>query len=104
MPAQNRLNSVCHSIAHHGASGLSYAPQHVADECAQLNIDRMVFDLLLESPFQESTSNNERLVMAMRALHLTFRSILDFRLRISSRLRLHLLRLQIVTVAFVNVR
>jgi hypothetical protein len=50
MPSEKRLNSVCHSIAHHAVSGLSWIHPHLGRACRQAGLSGVSIDLLADNP------------------------------------------------------
>jgi hypothetical protein len=50
MTSIKKLSSVCHNIAHHAVSGLSYVHPHLRQACKGIGIDTITIDLLREQP------------------------------------------------------
>jgi hypothetical protein len=76
MASEKRLNSVCHSLAHHATSGLSFIHPHAVKACQQNHAESITADLLASEPCPESFRANEPLRMSFRALAEKLRSIL----------------------------
>ena len=76
MPRRKRLRSVCHSIAHHAVSGLSYVHPHVLRACRDANINSLQVDLLGVDPCPQQFIRNEPLRLSLRGLREKFESIL----------------------------
>jgi hypothetical protein len=76
MPSRKRLKSVCHSIAHHSVSGLSYLHPHALRSCRDLGICYLRFSLLSSDPCPLEFSHFGPLRSALRTLSDTFREIL----------------------------
>ena len=68
MPSVKHLNSVCHSIAHHAVSGLSFVHPHVLAACRGAGLDQMSVDLLDPEPCPERFRGTEPLRLSLRAL------------------------------------
>jgi hypothetical protein len=76
MPSIKRLSSVCHSIAHHAVSGLSYVHPHLRQACKAIGIDTITIDLMREQPCPDRFLNIEPLRMSLKALQDKFEEIL----------------------------
>lgn len=76
MVRANRIRSVCHSIAHHAASGVSLAHPYVLQACAALGASALEVNLLDEDPCPPSCGNNEPLRFALRGVRLKLSHIL----------------------------
>lgn len=76
MPSQKRLNSICHSIAHHAVSGISYIHPHVLQACRAAGLTQMVVSLLDSEPCPESFRGIEPLRLSLRGLRMRFEEIL----------------------------
>ena len=76
MASEKRLNSVCHNLAHHATSGLSFIHPHAVNACQQKHAESVTADLLAPEPCPESFRANEPLRMSFRALAEKLRSIL----------------------------
>ncbi len=76
MASEKRLNSVCHSIAHHATSGISFIHPHVVTACRQYNAKSITADLLAPEPCPEPFRSNEPLRRSLGALADKLRSIL----------------------------
>ncbi len=75
MPSLKRLRSVCQSIAHHAASGLSYLHPHVAHACRDQGIEKVTINLLESDGGLESRTPPKPLITAIRSLFEKFQSI-----------------------------
>jgi hypothetical protein len=60
-----RLSSVCHSIAHHAASGLSFIHPHLRQAWRQVGIVQVVIDLTRDDPYPAQLRSNEPLRLAL---------------------------------------
>ena len=63
-----RLRSVCHSLAHHTVSGLSWLHPHLAQACRGGHQPVAHIDLLSASPYPTGASELQPLRLALRAL------------------------------------
>ena len=72
----NRIRSVCHSIAHHAASGVSLMHPYVLEACAALGPRDLEVNLLDEDPCPVLFKDNEPLRLALRGVRLKLSSIL----------------------------
>jgi hypothetical protein len=70
--SEKRLSSVCHSIAHHAISGLSYLHPHLGEEVRANGSTDIDIDLLAEDP----KFKNGPLQLATSALRKKFEEIL----------------------------
>lgn len=77
MPSIKKLSSVCHSIAHHAVSGLSYVHPHLRQACKAKGIDTITIDLMREQPCPDSFMNIEPLRLSLKALQNKFYEILQ---------------------------
>jgi hypothetical protein len=77
MPSVKHLNSVCHSIAHHAVSGVSFVHPHVLAACRSAGLDRMCVNLLDNEPCPESFRDIEPLRLSLRALRSKLEGILN---------------------------
>ena len=68
MASTKRLTSVCHSIAHHAASGLSYIHPHLRQLCRRAGLESALIDLRREAPYPERLPPHEPLRLALLAL------------------------------------
>lgn len=68
MPSLKRLSSVCHSIAHHAASGLSFIHPHLRRACRDIGIDVLTIDLKSEEPCPERFRTIEPVRLSLGAL------------------------------------
>ncbi len=68
MPSRKRLRSVCHSIAHHAVSGLSYVHPHVLRACRSAGLSRMSIQLLESEPCPVLFRGNEPLRLSLHGL------------------------------------
>lgn len=76
MASEKRLNSVCHSIAHHAVSGLSSVHPHIAKACRIHDVDSITADLLADEPCPPPFDSLEPLRLSLGALSEKFASIL----------------------------
>jgi hypothetical protein len=76
MASAKRLNSVCHSIAHHAVSGLSYVHPHVLATCRSAGLEEMTVDLLDAEPCPPRFRGVEPLRLSLRGLREKLESIL----------------------------
>lgn len=76
MARRKRLRSVCHSIAHHAVSGLSYIHPHVLRACRSAGVDRMEVNLLDTEPCPAHFRSIEPLRLSLRGLKDRFEAIL----------------------------
>ena len=76
MPRRKRLRSVCHSIAHHAVSGLSYVHPHVLRACRGASIGNMQINLLVADPCPPQFAEIEPLRSSLIGLREKFESIL----------------------------
>jgi hypothetical protein len=72
----NRIRSVCHSIAHHAASGVSFLHPHILAACTALGIRELEVNLLEEDPGPLSCRNNEPLRLSLRGVREKLSNIL----------------------------
>lgn len=71
-----RLRSVCHSIAHHAVSGLSYIHPHLAQACNNAGLVSIVIDLKQEEPCPDAFVRIKPLRLAVQAMRNRFEEIL----------------------------
>jgi hypothetical protein len=71
-----RLRSVCHSIAHHAVSGLSYIHPHVLTAARSASLDQLTVDLLDPEPCPEQFRDVKPLLVSLRGLRSKFETIL----------------------------
>ena len=76
MPSKKRLNSVCHSIAHHAVSGLSYIHPHILRTCRDAGISKLSISLLDAEPCPPGFIEVQPLRLSLTALKNKFESIL----------------------------
>lgn len=76
MSRRKRLRSVCHSIAHHAVSGLSYVHPHVLRACRDANIESMEVNLLDVDPCPFQFKGIEPLRLSLQGLREKLESIL----------------------------
>jgi hypothetical protein len=77
MPGIKRLRSVCHSIAHHATSGLSYIHPHLAQACNNAGLESIAIDLKQEEPCPDAFVQIKPLRLALHALRKKFEEILS---------------------------
>ena len=71
-----RLRSVCHSLAHHTVSGLSWLHPHLAQACRAGHQRVAHIDLLAASPYPTGASEMQPLRLALQALRARLEQIL----------------------------
>jgi hypothetical protein len=76
MTSIKKLNSVCHNIAHHAVSGLSYVHPHLRQACKAIGIDTITIDLQREQPCPDRFLDIEPLRLSLKALQQKFKEIL----------------------------
>jgi hypothetical protein len=76
MPSIKRLRSVCHSIAHHAVSSVSFIHPHLRKACKAIGIESVSIYLLEEQPCPERFLNIEPLRLALLSLRDRFQEIL----------------------------
>lgn len=76
MPSNKRLNSVCHSIAHHAVSALSYLHPHLRQACNTIGVPCARVSLKEKNPCPEVFRHIEPLQLSILALREKFESIL----------------------------
>jgi len=76
MPSRKRLRSVCHSIAHHAVSSLSYVHPQVLRACRSAGLIHMKVQLLESEPCPVRFYENEPLRLSLRGLREKFEHIL----------------------------
>jgi len=77
MATHKRLNSVCHSIAHHAVSSLSYLHPHIRQACRLSNLNVVTVHLLAENPYPHNLQHLQPLSMALASLKVKFNEILS---------------------------
>lgn len=76
MPRRKRLRSVCHSIAHHAVSGLSYVHPHVVRACRNAGASCLQVDLLAADPCPLQFAEIAPLRSSLKGLREKFETIL----------------------------
>ena len=76
MASEKRLSSVCHSIAHHAVSGLSYVHPHLRQACRMADENSVLIDLCNSNPYPENLRTNQPLEQALLSLQSRFFEIL----------------------------
>ena len=76
MARVNRIGSVCHNIAHHAASGVSFLHPHILQASTALGIRELEVNLLDQHPCPLSCRNSEPLRLALGDVRLKLSSIL----------------------------
>ena len=76
MPSGKRLNSVCHSIAHHAVSSLSYVHPHLRQACKAIGVPCALINLKAKEPCPKVFGHIELLRLSLAALREKFESIL----------------------------
>ena len=77
MASLKRLSSVCHSIAHHAASGLSFVHPHLRRACREAGLDSLMISLISDDPCPEGFRHIEPLRLSLRSLRARFEEILQ---------------------------
>ena len=77
MPSSRRLSSVCHSIAHHSASGLSYVHPHLLQALKTSKEPIATVDLLSATLYPPVLSTHSHLATAISSLRGRFEQILE---------------------------
>ena len=77
MPSEKRLSSVCHSVAHHAVSGLSYVHPHLRRACNAAGLESVVVDLGIEDPCPAQFKTIEPLRLSLQALREKYIEILS---------------------------
>lgn len=77
MTSEKRLSSVCHSIAHHAVSALSYLHPHLRQACRAAGEYSAQIDLLSPNPCPENLRGNQPLQIALMSLQERFAQILQ---------------------------
>ncbi|WP_448647360.1 hypothetical protein [Pseudomonas mohnii] len=75
MPSRRRLSSVCHSIAHHAASSLSYVHPHLLQALKATGELIATVDLLSTTPYPKELHNHPHLPTALSSLRGRFEQI-----------------------------
>jgi len=76
MTSAKRLRSVCHSIAHHAVSGLSYIHPHLLEAARSAGVAQIEVQLLETDPCPERFRSNEPLRKSLKTLKDKFEAIL----------------------------
>ena len=76
MPSRRRLSSVCQSIAHHAASGLSYVHPHLLQALKVTGEPFATVDLLSATPYPKELRSHPHLPTALSSLRDRFEQIL----------------------------
>ncbi|MGP6459771.1 hypothetical protein [Pseudomonas parakoreensis] len=76
MPSSRRLSSVCQSIAHHAASGLSYVHPHLLQALKVTGEPIATVDLLSAIPYPKELRSHPHLPTALSSLRDRFKQIL----------------------------
>jgi hypothetical protein len=77
MPSLKRLNSVCHSTAHHAVSHLSYLHPHLRQACRLAGRNSVNVSLLEENPYPLELPHLQSLFLAFSELKQKFIEILE---------------------------
>jgi len=72
-----RLRSVCHSIAHHATSGLSWVHPHVLRACEARGLSALEVNLLDDEPCPQACLEIEPLKLSLRGVKSKLREILS---------------------------
>ncbi|WPN56090.1 hypothetical protein [Pseudomonas sp. P9_31] len=76
MPSHKRLGSVCHSLAHHAASSLSYVDPHLSVALRPLGVRAAAVDLMKQDPCPPELKSDPYLSNGLNALKARFEEIL----------------------------
>jgi len=76
MSSEKRLSSVCHSMAHHAVSNLSYLHPHLRQACREISLSSINLDLISDEPYPPKLQCSEELKLATNALRRKFEKIL----------------------------
>ena len=76
MPSHKRLSSVCHSVAHHAASSLSYLHPHLGQVTEETGSTSIEVDLVSPQSLPAETRVSEPLKLASAALQSRFKEML----------------------------
>ncbi len=76
MPSCKRMNSVCHSIAHHATSGCSFVHPHLRRACKAIGVACVMVDLKAKEPCPEVFRHIKPLRLSLLSLRERFESIL----------------------------
>ena len=77
MPSAKHLSSVCHSIAHHSVSGVSFVHPHVLAACRAAGLDHMSVNLIDTEPCPERFRDIEPLRLSLAGLKTKLEAILS---------------------------
>lgn len=77
MTSEKRLSSVCHSVAHHAVSGLSYLHPHLARACRASGLSEANVDLISDAPLPPGLIASEELCLAVTSLRARFAQMLE---------------------------
>lgn len=77
MTSEKRLSSVCHSVAHHAVSGLSYLHPHLARACRANDLPEANINLIADAPLSPGLIASEELYLAVTSLRARFAQILE---------------------------
>lgn len=77
MISEKRLSSVCHSVAHHAVSGLSYLHPHLARACRASGVSEANLDLISDAPLPPELRVSEELSLAVTSLRARFSKIVE---------------------------
>ncbi len=77
MPSRKRLSSVCHSIAHHAGSGLSWLHPHLFEACTAFGTSAVLVEIHSELYFAPSVPLSRELAASLDSLVGRFKSILQ---------------------------
>ena len=76
MQSEKRIKSICHNIAHHAISGLSFLNPHLYDVSINDNSNFIVLDLLAINPCPDKYLSNQYLSNAAGTLKTKFEEML----------------------------
>jgi hypothetical protein len=76
MSSFKQLKGVCHNIAHHAVSGLSYVHPHLRRACRNVGLSSIIIDLGQNDPCPEQFKTIEPLRLSLHTLKEKFQEIL----------------------------
>lgn len=76
MPSQKKIKSICHNLAHHAASGLSFLSPHLQQTCRASGLHSVDIDLLQAQPYPAALKPLKSLEYGLVALRKRFETIL----------------------------
>jgi hypothetical protein len=77
MASAKKLNGVCHNIAHHAVSGVSWIHPYIAKACKAAGVDSVQLDLQRVDPYPDRIPLIEPLRLALLGLKKRFEEMLE---------------------------